>query len=122
MLALHTSFGKALIIFGYIFGLFLLVAAAAVTLAVGSCWVHGKTPDGMEMDTAARFCGSILVVTFWCYSALVLGVSHLLRTAGNLRLCRILAGLLLIFIPFGTVFGLLTHIYLRNREVQRNAV
>ena len=119
MLARHTSFGKALIIIGYVFGLFLLGAAVAVTFAVISCWRNGHTPAGVPMETAGRIGGSILIVMFWCYAALVLTISHLVRTANSFRLCRILSGVLLVFIPFGTIFGLLTRMYLNGHETHR---
>lgn len=116
----HSTLGKVVIFTGYAFGAFLLVAAILVTILVGAALLQGKTRSGDLIDTTGYVCGSLLIVVFWCYSALVLGIAHLVRTSGSRRLSKFLARILCIFIPFGTVFAVLTFVYLGRQQGQIN--
>jgi hypothetical protein len=107
---------KILIVMGYLFAVFLFVLNVVVVLACLAQVIDGKSFGGVPFKTTDYVGIGLLVLWLWSLFAALVGLIRLLHIFGSLGWCRVLAAYLCLFIPFGTVFGLLTLIYLGKQK------
>src|SRR5258706_7958642 len=107
---------RILIVMGYLLALFLFVFNVLVVLACLAQVIEGRSFGGVPLKTIDYFMSVLLPLWLWSIFAALVGLIRLLHIFGSMRWCRVLAGYLCLFIPFGTVFGLLIFIYLGKQK------
>jgi hypothetical protein len=115
MFSKHTPFGKALIIAGYVVGVFVLLFAFIATVLNLSPLADGIAEGGSPMNIG-DYVGRILFIFFsWFAVVCIVALTHLLRTSGSKTWCRIWAAPLCVLFPFGTLYSVLVFVYLARR-------
>ncbi len=94
-------------------GLFFLAAPA-------SAFGDDQPPPGLRLGLGLMFTiiPALLILTGWAIAALTARAGSCLRTRKSHTFCLVMAGILCMFMPFGTVLGVLTLIVLLKPEVK----
>jgi hypothetical protein len=111
-----STFGKILIVIGYLAAVLLFVGSVVVTLFVLGIFSDGRGPGGQSLKTTDYIQCVLGLLWFWSSFAAVIRLIRSLHVFGSVKWCRALAGYLCLLIPFGTVFGILVFVYLGTRK------
>jgi len=116
-------------IFHYVLAALIFIGAlpALIMMGIGSIAVMGILSDGPQDAEIGLFAVSLLFFgaplvymgLFWTLAALVLMAGRRIGQRTNLGFCQVIAGLECLFVPFGTILGVLTLILLTRDDVQR---
>ena len=101
---------------GYLLAVFLFILNVFVSLACLAQVIDGKSFGGVPIKTFDYIGIVLLLLWLWSLFAALVGLIRLLHSFGSMGWCRVLAGYLCLFIPFGTVFGLVIFIYLGRQK------
>ena len=112
----HSTFGKILIAFSYLFAALLFVVFVIATLFILGMIVEGKSSGGQPLKITDYLQCALGILWFWSSFAAVVGLIRLLHVFGSKRWCRVLAGYLCLLFPFGTVYGVLVFVYLGKQK------
>lgn len=115
-------------IFHYVLAAFIFISGlpALIFMGIGSIAVMGILSDSPHDAEIGLFAVSLIFFVgplvymglFWTLAALVLMAGRRIGQRTNLGFCQIIAGLECLFVPFGTILGVLTLLLLTREDVR----
>jgi hypothetical protein len=116
MFSEHSTFGKSLIVICYLTGVLLFFTAIIATLFTLGELSSGYSMGGQKLDTGDSILRVLGIPLIWFLCGMTFRLAHLLRTFGNVKLCRVFSFILCLLFPWGTALGAFVLIYIRNEN------
>jgi hypothetical protein len=88
-------------------------------LAMTAGWLEDVDPAGQVFGVFFMVFAGLVILTGWAFAACVINAGRFLGARKRYMFCLVMAAVECIFMPFGTVLGVLTIIVLNRPSVKR---
>lgn len=117
---------QLLSVFHYVVGALMILAACIpiIHLILGLIMIYAPEKLDAHAEEIPKFVGlmfvgiaSVIIVAGWAVGALVLYAGHCLSQRKSRTFCLVIAGIMCLFMPLGTVLGIFTLVVLMRPSV-----